>query len=58
MYKEARDVMPVENFDMFLNSDNEAMKESFPEWYREWEEFMGGEENVLLRQLIKNKKLA
>lgn len=58
MYKEARDTMPVENFEMFLKSDNEAMKESFPEWYKEWEEFLGGEENVFLRQLIKNKKLA
>ncbi|MFW6246847.1 MAG: hypothetical protein ACOC22_01580 [bacterium] len=58
MYKEAKDAMPVENFDLFLNSDNESIKESFPEWYKEWEELMGGEENILLRQLIKNKKLA
>jgi len=58
MYKHARDAMPVANFEMFLKSDNEAMKEHFPEWYKEWEEFLGGEENVFLRQLIKNKKLA
>jgi len=58
MYREASDAMPVANFEMLLKSDNEAMKEHFPEWYKEWEEFLGGEENVFLRQLIKNKKLA
>lgn len=58
MYEEARNEMPPENFKMFLNSDNEAMKENFPEWYEEWVEIMGGENNVFLRELIKNKKLA
>jgi hypothetical protein len=30
----------------------------FPEYHKEWVEFLGGEKNVFLRELIKGKKLA
>ena len=30
----------------------------FPEYYKEWVEFIGGSKNVFLRELIKDKKLA
>jgi hypothetical protein len=36
----------------------EQFKESFPTFFNEWTEFLGGEKNVFLRELIKGKKLA
>lgn len=36
----------------------DLQQEMFPEYYKEWVEFLGGEKNVFLRELIKNKKLA
>lgn len=36
----------------------DLQQEMFPEYYKEWIEFLGGEKNVFLRELIKGKKLA
>ncbi len=36
----------------------ETQQEMFPEYYQEWIEFIGGNKNIFLRELIKNKKLA
>lgn len=58
MYEDAKNQMVQENMKMFLESDNDALKTHFPEWYGDWVGFIGGEKNVFLRDLIKNKKLA
>lgn len=36
----------------------DLQQEMFPEYYKEWIEFLGGEKNVFLRELIKNRKSA
>ena len=36
----------------------ETHEELFPEYYKEWIEFLGGKKNIFLRELIRNKKLA
>jgi hypothetical protein len=36
----------------------EEVQEMFPEYYKEWVRFLGGVKNVLLRELIRDKKLA
>lgn len=58
MYKNAKDVMPVENVKLLKKMNNEGLQEMFPEYYKEWVRFVGGVKNVYLRELIKNKKLA
>jgi hypothetical protein len=36
----------------------EELQKMFPEWYPEWVKFLGGERNVFLRELLKDKRLA
>ena len=36
----------------------ESLKEKYYDYYEEWVQFIGGEKNVFLRELIKGKKLA
>lgn len=36
----------------------DLQQEMFPEYYQEWVQFLGGEKNIFLRNLIKGKKLA
>lgn len=36
----------------------DLQQETFPDYYKEWIEFVGGSKNVFLREIIRNKKLA
>jgi hypothetical protein len=58
MYPEARDEMPASNVVMLRMKSMEELIEMFPEWYPEWIEWCGGEQNIFLRELLKGKKLA
>jgi len=58
MYPEALAAMPAENEVILRMQSEEKLKELFPEYYNEWVQFMGGEKNLFLRELIKGKKLA
>jgi hypothetical protein len=50
--------MPKTNERMLRNLPKEKCQELFPEYYQEWTEFIGGEKNIFLRELINGKKLA
>lgn len=56
MYPAARQNIPYENEKWIRSLQN--TQELFPEYYTEWVESLGGEKNVFLRNLIKDKKLA
>ncbi len=56
MYPAARQAIPYENEKWIRSLQN--TQELFPEYYTEWVESLGGEKNVFLRNLIKDKKLA
>jgi len=56
MYPAARESIPYENERWIRSLKN--VQELFPEYYTEWVESLGGEKNVFLRNLIKDKKLA
>jgi hypothetical protein len=58
MYPEALAAMPAENEVVLRMQEEDKLKELFPEYYNEWVQFMGGEKNLFLRELIKGKKLA
>jgi hypothetical protein len=58
MYPNALAAMPADNLVVLKAQTEEHLKELFPEYYNEWVEFMGGEKNLFLRELIKGKKLA
>jgi hypothetical protein len=58
MYEQARKNTPEENIKLLKSMSIEKIKEIFPEYYNEWAESIGGEKNVFLRELIKDKKLA
>jgi hypothetical protein len=58
MYPDARKVIPNANERMLRNLSKEKCEEFFPEYYKEWTEFVGGKKNVFLRELINGKKLA
>jgi protein associated with RNAse G/E len=58
MYPEALAEMPAENEVVLRMQTEERLKELFPEYYKEWIDFIGGEKNLFLKELIKNKKLA
>jgi hypothetical protein len=58
MSPDAREAMPVENYDLIKSQSAERLQEMFPEYYKEWVRFVGGVKNVFLRGLIKDKKLA
>jgi len=58
MFPEAREAMPASNVVMLRMKTMEELIKIFPEWYPEWIEFIGGEKNLFLRELLKGKKLA
>ena len=58
MYEKAREDIPQENVKMLKSMTIEKIKELFPEYYDQWVITVGGEKNVFLRELIKDKKLA
>jgi hypothetical protein len=58
MYAQAKAATPVENYIMLKAQSIEHLQEIFPEYYEDWVAFLGGEKNLFLRNLIKNKKLA
>ena len=58
MYPTALMEMPKMNENMLRRLPKEKYTELFPEYYQEWTEFVGGEKNVFLRELINGKKLA
>ncbi|HPI82020.1 MAG TPA: hypothetical protein PK122_02200 [Candidatus Paceibacterota bacterium] len=58
MYPDALAAMPDENLVILRGQEEEHLKELFPEYYTEWIDFMGGEKNLFLRELIRGKKLA
>lgn len=58
MYPTARDAAPPENIMMLKSLSNELLQHQFPEYYVEWVNFVGGEKNIFLRELLKGKKLA
>jgi hypothetical protein len=58
MYPQARDEMPAQNVVMLRMQSMEKLIEMFPEWYPEWVKWIGGKENVFLRELLKDKRLA
>ena len=44
-------------FWLTLKLQPKTQQEMFPEYYKEWIEFFGGNKNVYLRELLKNKEL-
>ena len=58
MYREALNVLPHANERFLRNLSDEKSKELFPEFFDQWTEFIGGQKNLFLRDLLKNKKLA
>jgi hypothetical protein len=52
------DALYAENEMVSVISKENKFKEIFPEYYNEWVQFIGGEKNSFLRDLIKDKKLA
>ncbi len=60
MYKKAKDEANKNNPELWvrLRLYPELQEELFPEYYKEWIEFLGGKKNVFLRELLKDKKLA
>jgi hypothetical protein len=58
MYSEAKDQMPPENSKWLRLKTLDEQRELFPEYYEEWKNFLGGEKNIFLRNLLKGKKLA
>jgi hypothetical protein len=58
MYEKAREDIPEANVKMLKSMPIEKIKELFPEYYDQWVISIGGEKNVFLRELIKDKKLA
>jgi len=58
MYQEARDGMSAQSIVMLRMKTMEELIVMFPEYHKEWVEFLGGEKNVFLRELIRGKKLA
>jgi hypothetical protein len=58
MYEDARKATPAENYVMLKMQSMEKLQEMFPEYYKEWVRFIGGVQNVFLRELLKDKKKA
>lgn len=60
MYKEAKEEAKKNNPELWvrLRLYPELQQEMFPEYYQEWVVFIGGEKNVFLRELLRDKKLA
>jgi hypothetical protein len=58
MTVQAKEATPTENYVMLKSQTLEHLQEMFPEYYEDWITFLGGEKNLFLRNLIKNKKLA
>jgi len=60
MYKQAADETQKNNPEMWvrLRLYPELQEQLFPEHYKEWTVFMGGEKNVFLRELLRDKRLA
>jgi len=58
MYSEAKDATPAENIVFLKTQSAEWLQSNFPEYYEEWENFLGGKDNIFLRNLLKGKKLA
>jgi hypothetical protein len=58
MYQEARDGMSGQSILMLRMKTIDELIIMFPEYHKEWIEFLGGSKNAFLRELIKNKKLA
>jgi len=58
MYPDALAAMPEGNLVILKAQTEEHLKELFPEYYKEWLEFIGGEKNLFIRELIRGKKLA
>jgi hypothetical protein len=61
MYQEAADEAQKKNPALWVElrlKSAEEHQELFPEYYKEWVRFLGGEKNVFLRELISDKKLA
>jgi hypothetical protein len=58
MYPDAYAIMQEGSKVFLQNLTPEQCTEAFPTWYPEWKEFLGGEKNLFLRNLIRGKKLA
>lgn len=60
MYSQAKDEANKNNPELWvkLRLHPELHEEMFPEYYNEWQVFIGGKKNVFLRELLSNKKLA
>lgn len=58
MFTDAKKATPAENYIMLKTQTLEHLQEMFPEYYEDWVKYLGGEKNLFLRNLIKNKKLA
>ena len=58
MYPDALAAMLDENMVILKAQAEEHLKSLFPGYYNEWIDFIGGEKNLFLRELIRGKKLA
>ena len=61
MYKEVADEAQKNNPALWVElrlKSAEDHERLFPEYYKEWIDFLGGQKNVFLRELIGDKKLA
>lgn len=60
MTKEGKEKAEKNNPDLWVRFrlHPELQQEMFPEYYKEWIEFLGGKKNLFLRDLLRGKKLA
>lgn len=60
MYESAKEEAQKNNPELWvrLRLYPDLQQEMFPEYYEEWKVFMGGEKNVFLRELLRDKRLA
>ena len=58
MYVATKEATLAQTYIMLKSRNMEQLQEMFPEYYEDWVTFLGGEKNLFLRNLIKNKKLA
>jgi len=58
MYPDFYAIMADESKVLLRNLTPNQCEEAFPTWYKEWIEFLGGDKNVFLRELLRDKKLA
>lgn len=57
-YPDLKEFLGIKRGDNLYELSDEELQEKLPEEYKEWVEALGGEKNVFLRELLKNKKFA